>query len=624
MCGIAGFCNMPNQWEKNITRMNNRMIHRGPDATGFWANEDASVVLGHRRLSIVDLSETGSQPMISRSGRYVIAFNGEIYNYHEIIKKFEKDMLVKTFRGSSDTEVLLEAFEEYGIEDTIAICKGMFAIALYDRKEKQLFLIRDRIGEKPLYYGFIEGKFIFASDIAVIKENSNFHNMINKDALNLYLRYGYYPAPYTVYENIYKLDAGKILKISEPFNKYEITTYWDIKNIALSGQENRFKGTKEDAAIELERLLMEAIKGQMVADVPVGAFLSGGVDSSTIVALMQSLNSNKIKTFSIGFFNDKFNEAIYAKEIARHLGTDHTELYITDKDAINTIPKMAHIYGEPFGDSSQIPMYLVSQLAKKDVTVSLSGDGGDELFCGYNSYQKETNIWRKIHNLPYTFRKCTSALIEKTPLVNINQLALIGHYVGAKSLEHMHELVSNPRFYIDDLCLKRTTPSYKYNEYKKGFLKNQKENLMLMDMLMYHPDDILVKVDRAGMAVSLETRIPLLDKDIVEFAWRLPNHYKYEDGITKKVLRDVLYKYVPKSLIERPKKGFSIPVATWVKNGELRDWAEELLNESRIKNQGILNPTAVSKMWNDFIDNDRWISHIWYLLMFQEWYEEVV
>lgn len=622
MCGIAGFCNMPENWHENIRRMNDRLSHRGPDAEGIWSNEEHSVVLGHRRLSILDLSESGSQPMISANGRYVIVLNGEIYNFKKIKQKMSYSNKNISFNGTSDTEILLEAFAIYGMKATLNMVKGMFAVALYDRDEQKLQLARDRMGEKPLYYGFIGGKFIFASDIASIAENLYFKDEIDRDALTLYFRYGYIPAPYTIYKNIRKLEAGSIAELTAPFTKIKEEKYWDIRDIACRGQNNLFKGSLEEASDELDRLLKESINGQMVADVPVGAFLSGGIDSATVVAIMQKLAGEKVRTFTVGLENEAFNEASEAKKIAEYLGTAHTEIYITEKEAMEVIPQISFIYGEPFADSSQIPTYLVSRLAKDTVTVALSGDGGDELFCGYNMYNLIGKRWSRLNNIPDPLKVSTGLCITHSPLKHDPFFFRLAHYLKAKNVTELYELTGSAVEGIDHLVLNGEIPDYKYNQYKGNTLKNPKENLMLMDMLMYHPDDILVKVDRSGMAVSLESRIPLLDKDIIEFAWSLPLSYKENAGVTKRVLKNVLYKYVPRELMERPKKGFSIPIHQWLRSGELREWAGELLNSSKIRDQGFLDYRVVEAYWNDFLRTGKWNVHIWYLLMFEQWYEK--
>ncbi|TCL59413.1 asparagine synthase (glutamine-hydrolysing) [Kineothrix alysoides] len=621
MCGIAGFCNLSGDWNSNINRMNHRMLHRGPDASGVWRSEEEAVVLGHQRLSIMDLTPTGAQPMESASGRFVIVFNGEIYNYKKIAKKLLEEKKVAQFRGTCDTEVLLEAMEAYGVEQAIGMCKGMFAIALYDKKERVLFLVRDRVGEKPLYYGFVgEGTFAFASEIGCIAALENFKNEINTSVLDIYFTHGYIPAPYSVYKDIYKLEAGSILKIEAPYHKenISISAYWSMKEAAVKGQSDLFTGSEEEAAEELERLLKESIEEQMVADVPVGAFLSAGIDSSTIVALMQSLNHNKVRSFTIGMTEEGYNEAAAAKEIAKHLGTDHTELYITKQDAIDVIPKLGYMFGEPFADSSQIPTYLVSKMTKEHVTVSLSGDAGDELFGGYTSYESVSRIWNKMKGIPYFVRKPCSELVLHSPLAKNQIYRTKATLLGAKTPGRLYEIS-----YETDPLTKKISRShvdcpYKYSQFTH-YMEEVNHNIMLMDMLMYHPDDILVKVDRAAMAVSLETRVPMLDKDVVEFAWTLPIEYKRQGKTGKKVLRDVLYKYVPREMMERPKKGFSIPVDKWLLEPELRNWAEALIDRKTLQQQGILDADVVWKIWEDYTKNGVWRIQIWFILMFQEW-----
>lgn len=623
MCGIAGFCNFTGNAQANIERMKERMYHRGPDAGGTYITEDGQIALGHRRLSIVDLSENGTQPMTSHSGRFVIVYNGEIYNYKKLANKLLQEKKIAAFKGTSDTEVLLEAFESYGIEKTIAMCKGMFAIALYDKEEKTLYLLRDRVGEKPLYYGMVGESFVFASDVGCISVIDGFHNPICREVLDLYFVHGYIPAPYSIYEGIYKLEPGTMLKIKSPFNKWEIKPYWSMKEAAYKGQKDLFKGSFQEAADELERLLKEAISEQMVADVPVGAFLSAGIDSSTIVALMQSLNKGKVKSFTIGMEEKGYNEAVYAKEIAQHLGTEHTELYITDKDAREVIPKLGYMFGEPFADSSQIPTYLVSKMTREHVMVSLSGDGGDELFCGYTSYFSVERIWNKMKGVPYFIRKPCSGLVLHSPLSKRPIYKVKGKLLEAKDPSDLYIFSMETEPLARKICLTHKDIPYKYSEYEEGFLEEANHNVMLMDMLMYHPDDILVKVDRTAMAVSLETRVPMLDKDVVEFAWRLPIDYKRGEGVGKKVLREVLYRYVPKEMMERPKKGFSIPIDQWLRQPEMRMWAEGLIDKKLLKEQGILDPDVVLRMWDDFMIRGEWRIQIWYILMFQQWLMQI-
>lgn len=623
MCGIAGFCSNPVNWQENIQKMNQRMYHRGPDAGGVWASSDAEVVLGHRRLSIVDLSENGAQPMHSASGRYVCVFNGEIYNYRRLRDKLLKEKKVTAFRGTSDTEVLVEAVEAYGVAETIRHCKGMFAIALFDRQTGKLTLIRDRIGEKPLYYGFVNGHFVFASDIGCFRVLDDFHNPIDTKVLQLYFIHGYIPAPYSIYKDIYKLDAGCMLELDAPYQEPWISAYWSVREAAIYGQAHPFQGSRQEAADELERLLKAAIKEQMVADVPVGAFLSAGIDSSTIVALMQAQSERKVRSFTIGMDDPAYNEAAYAREIAQRLGTEHTELYITADDAREVIPRIPWIFGEPFADSSQIPTYLVSRMTREHVTVSLSGDAGDELFCGYLSYSSIGRIWRKMKSCPYGIRKIASSLLVGNPLIKKNQILQTKAYLlGARSPEHLYELSNAQEASNLQIALEKETYPYKHNSYPYGMLREPQNSIMLMDMEVYHPDDILVKVDRTAMAVSLETRVPMLDKDVVEFAWTIPMEYKKQGTEGKLVLKDVLYKYVPKEMMDRPKKGFAIPVTRWLREPGLREWAESLLDDSLIRQQGILNADVVGWIWRDFIENGNWRIQIWYTLVFQAWLQD--
>lgn len=643
MCGIAGFCNFKGDWRKNIERMCDKMYHRGPDASGVWASEDQSVVLGHRRLAIVDLSPAGAQPMVSRDGRYVIAYNGEIYNHGSIRKKLLKEKRIPAFRGSSDTETLLEAIAAYGLKDTLKMAKGMFAIALFDRREHALFLARDRVGEKPLFYGKLkdninkgenEGCFVFASDLGSIASLDGFTNPVNAAVMGDYMRYGYISAPHSIYRGIWKLEPGKILKVKAPFDKPEIESYWSMVETAVMGQKNLFRGSVAEATEELERLLRESIAGQMVADVPVGAFLSAGIDSSTVVSLMQAQSAQPVRTFTVGMWEEQFNEAPVAKEIAAHLGTQHTEVYITEKDAKSVIPLLARMFGEPFADSSQIPTYLVSKITREHVTVSLSGDGGDELFCGYNTYYSIERIWNKVRRIPGILRQPVSVLLGLAASDGKASLAARARLLGAKSIEDMYlrseigeglDLVRrdiagrNAEADPWEAVQSRRAGETWMDTYPSGLLADGQHNLMLMDLLMYHPDDILNKVDRAAMAVSLETRVPLLDKDVVEFAWTLPLSCRQGGGVSKKILRDVLYRYVPRELMERPKKGFSIPLQNWLKEKELREWAESLLSPSLLEEQGVFDTAAVKKLWDDYITRNVWRPQIWYILMFQEW-----
>jgi asparagine synthase (glutamine-hydrolysing) len=624
MCGIAGLISFKGDAAANIRRMNERMLHRGPDDGGVYISEDKSVALGHRRLSIVDLSKNGAQPFISSSGRDVMVYNGEIYNAGTIRKDLEKEI---AFRSTSDTEVLIEAIERYGVDKTLTMAKGMFAFAVYDSRENTITLGRDRIGEKPLYYGFVGGAFVFASDIGCIRGIDGFDNGINEDVLDIYFEDGYIPAPYSIYNGIYKLEPGTILTLDIRTLKYSVQTYYSLKDVALKGQKSRFQGSFHEASLELERLLKESIKGQMIADVPLGAFLSAGIDSSTIVSLMQSIAPGKVRTFTIGMEDEKYNEAVYAKEIARHLGTEHTEIYISEKDARAVIPKLPFMFGEPFADSSQIPTYLVSRMTRDHVTVSLSGDGGDELFCGYNSYASVSRVWNKIKKIPYPVRKAAScALLAGTGDSVAGNESLVeryskAKYLGARSPYELHKFEHETDPLIGRIALKKSPLPYKCIDFPASFLGEVNHETMLMDMLLYHPDDILVKVDRTAMAVSLETRVPMLDRDVVDFAFSLPIQYLRDDNTGKKILRDVLYRYVPREMMERPKKGFSIPIRKWLESSELRDWAEALLDKEKIRAMGILDADVVERIWTDFTTRGIYRIQIWYILMFLQWYE---
>ncbi len=627
MCGIVGLLNCHKNQPQNIEAMKNRMIHRGPDSEGTYISPDGMVAFGHRRLAIVDITPTGAQPMTSHNGRYVTVFNGEIYNHRALRKMLLDDPKLNIkdsdFNGTSDTEVLLELIDAYGFEEAVSLTKGMFGIAVYDTKEKVVYLCRDRIGEKPLYYGRVGDMFAFASDIGSIAKVEGFNNPINRDVLDIYFIHGYIPAPYSIYEGIHKLPPGTILKIKAPFNldcQEEITAYWSIKDVARGGQANKFKGSFTEAADELDRLLKASIKDQMVADVPVGAFLSAGIDSSTTVALMQSLNTSKVKSFTIGMEDPKYNEATYAKEIAQHLGTEHTELYITEADAKAVIPQIPFMFGEPFADSSQIPTYLVSKMTKEHVTVSLSGDGGDELFCGYVSYNSVERIWNKMKNVPYWLRKPVSGLVLHTPLARKDMIRIKGTLLGARGPEHLYNISQEVNAGIGRISLSPNRAKCINETIEPNYTGEVNHDIMLMDMMMYHPDDILVKVDRTAMAVSLETRVPMLDKDIVEFAWTLPIEYLKDDKVGKKVLREVLYRYVPKEMMDRPKKGFSIPIMDWLREDkELRAWAEALIDKDMLRAQGLLNPDIVWQMWNDLIERGIWRVQIWYVLVFEQW-----
>lgn len=646
MCGLTGFW-QPNSFSidaaQNIAeRMAGRIAHRGPDDVGVWIDKSAGIALVHRRLSILDLSAAGHQPMVSISGRYVIVLNGEIYNHLEL----RKELGIADWRGHSDTETLLRGFEKWGIEATLIRTVGMFAIALWDHKDKILTLARDRIGEKPLYYGFQKNTFLFGSELKALRAHPDFMGEVDRDVLCLYLRHYYIPAPYSIYKGIYKLLPGNYIQfpISRGLNDLRSVTpvaYWSLAEVAAKGIAHPFTGNDADAITALDKQLRQAIGLQMVADVPLGAFLSGGVDSSTIVALMQAEFSRPIKTFSIGFNEASYNEAGYAKAVAQHLGTDHTEHYVSSAEAMQVIPRLGAIYDEPFADSSQIPTFLVSQMARKHVTVSLSGDAGDELFCGYNRYVL-ADIWRKIARVPFGVRRLAGHLIKKIePSIWESIFQYAGKFLTLPSnmvekLENLsmclenvdgiealyYSLVSgitNP----DQIVINAKEPSTWLTE--KGMklkFPNSKLQMMYMDGMTYLPDDILVKVDRAAMFNSLETRVPFLDHRIINLAWSMPLSMKMRNGQTKWILRQVLYKYVPKELIERPKMGFGIPIGGWMRD-PLKDWVEGLLDGSRLKQEGFFDAEFIRLRWQEHLSGKRnGQSFLWTVLMFQSWLEK--
>ena len=625
MCGIAGIAGKLRNPVKNIENMNEQIIRRGPDAGAYWLDENHQIIFGHRRLAIVDLSENGSQPMQSLSERYVIVYNGEIYNAGEIRKNLEEKG-VTNFRGTSDTEVLLNAIEQFGLKETLVMSRGMFGLAVYDKKEKKLQLARDRMGEKPLYYGWVNGSFVFASDINAIKAVEGFHNPICKGALGIYLQYGYIPAPYSVYEDVYKLEPGEILTMQAPFEKYSREKYFEIGDVAKKGQQNRFTGSEKEAADELEKRLKHAISGQMLADVPLGAFLSGGIDSTLVVSLMQSISSDKIKSFTIGFEEEAYNEASYAKETAKHLGTAHTEMYVGYQDVMDLLPQIPVAFGEPFADSSQLPTMLVSKMTREHVTVSLSGDAGDEFFCGYNTYKdirKGLSVMQgKLPFIKEPLRTPLGKMLLKLDDPKLPKTELIrtaGRCFTIKTPEELYRAISDSDIRAKHL-LKNGEKLWTCNDlYPDGYLEGAESNLMLMDMKQYLPDDILVKVDRAGMYYSLETRIPLLDADVMEFAWSLPHEYKMSKGVTKKLLKQLLYRYVPKEMMNRPKKGFSVPVSVWLKDGKMREWAESIFSDSCDVTREYLDMKMVDSIWKDYLDNGKWSSTIWYILMLEQW-----
>lgn len=667
MCGFTGFVDLTDESDErallsNVTLMTQKLVHRGPDSEGFWQDATVGIALGHRRLSIVDLSSGGHQPMVSHSGRYVIAYNGEIYNFKKIRARLQKSGVY--FESDSDTEVLLSAIEYWGLAKALAESIGMFAFALWDKHEQTLTLARDRIGEKPLYYGFHNKQFIFGSELKAFKAHPAWNAEINRDSITQLLRYNYIPAPYSIYQGIYKLPAGCTLELSdwatikaghpnvEPFprcsdfNKGSIAPkyYWSFSDILARAQQNSAILSDHDAVSQLESLLKDSIDQQMFADVPVGALLSGGIDSSTIVALMQQRHRGQVHTFSIGFDEAGYNEAEYARQVAEHLGTRHTELYVSPEQALAVIPKLSNMYDEPFSDSSQIPTYLVSKLARENVTVALSGDAGDELFGGYNRYHLGQTIWSRLAWMPLVGRKALSAAITRVSADRWQQLyrRVKGVYDRDGPLmafgDKMHklaEVIRTPRqqeLYLnlishwkqpEELVIGGVEPHSFFSRLSdESVAQSFVGHMMHVDTLTYLPDDILAKVDRASMAVSLEMRVPFLDHRVVEFAAKLPMEQKIRSGQGKWVLRQVLNKHVPQSLIDRPKMGFGVPIDQWLR-GPLRDWAESLLDSSRLGQEQYFNSAPIQKKWREHLSGDRnWQYYLWDVLMFQAWLED--
>jgi asparagine synthase (glutamine-hydrolysing) len=646
MCGIAGYWDRSHQFSPAesqgiVTAMTDTLIQRGPDSSGIWLDESAGIALGHRRLAILDLSPEGAQPMLSPDRRYAIVFNGEIYNFAELRSTLSESGY--QFRGHSDTEVMLAAFTEWGLTAAVQKFIGMFAFALWDTQERVLHLCRDRAGEKPLYYGWVGNTLLFGSELKALIAHPQWQGQIDRDALTLFVRYGYIPAPHSIYQGISKLTPGTTIGFgAEQTQLATPVAYWDLQTVVAKGLREPFTGTDAEGIDRLDKLLRDTIKEQMVADVPLGAFLSGGIDSSTVVALMQAQSSRPIKTFSIGFAEQKYNEAEYAKAVAQHLGTEHTELYVRATDALDVIPMLPHLYDEPFADSSQIPTFLLSKMTREHVTVSLSGDAGDELFGGYSRYFLSIDIWQKIGWIPVGMREFYAKLLVSLPperwdsivdrvgkilprLQNVQagrKIHKIAGVLGSKQpLEIYRKIVSiwkNPAEIVLKGIENPTIVTHPPEWLDKLDLAEQ---MMYLDTMSYLPDDILVKVDRAAMAVSLESRVPFLDRRIIEFAWQLPLSMKLRNNQGKWLLRQVLDRYVPSELIDRPKMGFGVPIDLWLRH-ELRDWAESLLDEQRLEREGFFNVRAVRQQWQEHLSEafDRSYS-LWNILMFQAWLE---
>lgn len=646
MCGLTGFLWGDSLPEPEIVArgMADTLFSRGPDDAGIWLDREAGVALAHRRLSILDLSPAGHQPMISASERYVFAYNGEVYNHSDLRLELEAINAAPIWRGHSDTETLLAGFDAWGIEATVRRSTGMFAFAVWDRQEATLTLGRDRLGEKPLYYGWQGNTFLFASELKAIETHPAFSRQIDRGAIALLMRHNCVPAPYSIWQGIRKLLPGSLVTINRQKRDKTPVRYWDARAIVADGLARPFEGTPDEAVETLEALLATAVRRQMVADVPLGAFLSGGIDSSTVVALMQAQSSRPVRTFSIGFHEAEYDEAQYAAAVAKHLGTEHTELYVTPQQALDVIPRLPELYCEPFADSSQIPTFLVSQLARQHVTVSLSGDAGDELFGGYNRYVLGQRRWGTLSRIPLWLRTWMARGITALPPAAWNRLLQpLGRLrrrgalnpgdrlhksasvMGARSSAELYRLLVSHWDTPASLVLSAEEPPTVLTAPElQPDTDHFVHQMMAMDLVTYLPDDNLVKVDRAAMGVSLETRVPFLDHQVVEFAWKLPLGYKLRQGVGKWPLRQVLYRHVPRELIERPKMGFGVPIDSWLR-GPLRDWAEILLSEERIQREGFFDPAPVREKWVEHLSGRRnWQYLLWDVLMFQAWLERHV
>lgn len=644
MCGIAGLWETARrtaaaELEATADRMSATLVHRGPDDSGVWADAAAGLALASRRLAILDLSSAGHQPMLSPSGRYVIAFNGEIYNCEEL----REELTDVPFRGHSDTEVILAAFDMWGLPAALPRFNGMFAIAVWDRAERRLYLARDRFGEKPLYYGWIGSTLLFGSELKALQSHPAFGGELDRDALALYLRHNCIPAPYSIYQNVRKLPPASCLSVGgEGPAGARIYAYWSLREVAEYGAVEPFRGSFEDAIERVDTLLRDAVRLRMLSDVPLGAFLSGGIDSSAIVALMQTQSSRPVRTFSIGMFDSGYDEAKDAHRVAQHLHTEHTELYVTPQEAIELITRLPGIYDEPFADSSQIPTFLVSRLARRHVTVALSGDGGDEVFGGYNRYSWTERLWRRVGWMPRPLRRALAGAVTAISSERWDKLlaaltpVLPGSWNQRQPGSKMHKLAG-----VLDACgvediyvrfashwlaparivLGSSEPSTLVSLHDSwAELPTFTQQMMYLDTVSYLPDDILVKLDRATMAVSLEGRVPMLDPRVVEFAWSLPLEMKVFGGESKRVLRRVLARYLPPALFERPKMGFGVPLGEWLR-GPMRDWAEALLDEKRLRHEGIFDAAPIREKWTEHLAGSHWEHHLWDVLMFQAWLE---
>lgn len=643
MCGIAGYWQSKGQATAELAeRMAFQIRHRGPDVGGAWVDAPVGVALAHRLLRISDSGPVGQQPMVSPCGRYVLVCDGRIYNHADLRAELEAVGAHFDWQGDSDVETLLAALRHWGIANTLQRVVGTFALAMWDRKEHQLILARDRIGEKPLYYGWQGDAFLFGSELKALRAHPSFKAEIDRTVLPLYFRYGYIPGPYSIYRGIFKLPPGTFVRLGpEPTKRSAPLPYWSLREAAERGQDCGLLVSDDASAADiLEERLKDAVRLRMVGDSPVGAFLSGGIDSSTIVALVQAQSARPVRTFAIGFHEDDYNEATYAKDVAAHLGTEHTELYVTPEEAMTAIPQLPVIYDEPFADASQIPTYLAARLARQSVSVVFTGDGGDELFYGYSRYRTASTWYRYIRGIPREVRgqfgRILLALAERFPShwllfrskamrrrhLNVRRVYKLASMLATEPVEAMYqEFVSYWRKFDKLVHVPREAAHFFTQPERWPNLKDFDSWMMAADCVTYLPDDILVKMDRAAMAVSLESRAPILDHRVVELAWQIPLEMKIREGRGKWLLRQVLYRYVPEHLVERPKMGFGIPLGRWLR-GPLREWAEELLDKGRLHREGYLNPDGVRMKWEEHLKGaSDWQGMLWNVLMFQAWLE---
>ncbi len=646
MCGIAGFWQRregrKEELSHKVWEMTTSLAHRGPDDHGVWINTSAGIAIGHQRLSIIDLSLKGRQPMVSRSGRYVITYNGEIYNFPMLRRELEEDGV--GFKSTTDTEVILEGITCWGFEETLKKITGMFAFAVWDEEEKVLYLARDRVGIKPLFYGKNNDIFFFASELKALRAHPDFEPEIEQKCIPLFLRFDNVPTPYSIYKGIQKLLPGHYA-IVEQGKDPSLYPYWDVKKVVANGIKNPIELDEKQVGLELEKILLDTVKMHMIADVPLGGFLSGGIDSSIVVALMQAQSTQPVKTYTIGFFEQNFNEAVFSKKVAKYLGTDHTELYVTPAEALEIIPRLPEVYDEPFADYSQIPTLLISQLTRSHVTVALSGDGGDELFGGYPRYLRTPPIWKVLNLFPDFLRHHAGRFIR---LVSPATWDALGSVIKPILPRQWAQLFSGERLYrfADMVGAKDFLSFYgmimswwicPHRVFKNGeepttFFDKPQDNtvagldayqkMMVADLLTYLPDDILTKVDRASMSIGLEIRVPFLDHRVIEFSWKIPTDMKIRDRRWKRILTNVLHRYVPDDLVQRDKMGFSVPIDTWLR-GPLRDWAEHLLSMDRLEREGFFNPRAVRDIWMNHLIGQRSLgSLLWPILMFQAWLDK--